>query len=377
MICDIIIPIWNQLDATRECIENIFKNTRASYRLILIDNASDDETRAYLEALKAGGRAPVELIRNDGNLGFVKAVNQGLRISDAPYVCVMNNDTVPAPGWLDNMIDFLERHPDAGLANPQCDGHGNASIEEHADRLAALRDVYMEMNQCFGFCMLIRRAVIEKIGYLDEAFGMGNYDDTDYSMRSGLAGYRCVNVHSAYVYHKKHVSFKASGNRESLVSKGAGEFFKKWPRHLRIGLAFCMDDTAGDDEIEHMLRGILFLAREWCWVNLWIFGEKKICRRKILEISEKIGMPLHQNLKFNYIAGKAFVGVNILVRLIERSFGTKRRKKYDAVILDHRAPSTMLKLFFPIHTTKIYNVDFRRDAADYFGDMISHIRQRR
>lgn len=375
MICDIIIPIWNQLDATKECVESILKNTRVPYRLILIDNASDDGTRAYLDTVKVEGKAPVQLVRNAENLGFVKAVNQGLKLSSAPYVCVMNNDTIPAPGWLDNMIDFLDRHPDAGLANPQCDGHGNSSIEEHAERLAALKDVYMEMNQCFGFCMLIRREVIDRIGYLDEAFGVGNYDDTDYSMRAGRAGYRCVNVHSAYVYHKKHVSFKAAGNRGSLVAEGAREFFRKWPRHLRIGLSFCIDGTIGDSEIEHMLSGILFLAREWCWVNLWIFGEKRMSRKKILMASEKIGMPLHQNLKINYIDGGALRGVNLLVRLLERSFGTKRRKKYDALVIDQRTPAGLLKAFYPLHTTKIYTVNFMNDPKRELERVISDARK--
>ncbi|MBP7055786.1 MAG: glycosyltransferase family 2 protein [Candidatus Omnitrophica bacterium] len=371
MKCDIIIPVWNQLEATRECVESIVKNTTIPYRLILVDNASDKNTAAYLDGIKASGVAPAVIISNNENLGFVKAVNQGLRLSDAPYVCVMNNDTIPAKGWLENMIDFMERHPDVGLANPQCDGHGDLPIEEHAANLSLLKDAYMEMNQCFGYCMLIRREVLEKIGYLDEAFGMGNYDDTDYSMRAGKAGYRCVNVHSAYVYHKKHVSFNAAGNREALVSEGAREYFKKWPRHLRAGVSFRIDKDTCDAEIISLLEGILYLAREWCWVNVWIFGDKAIAKARVSEAASKINMPLHQNLKMSYCPGR-FRGLQVLARLIERSFGTKRRKKYDMVFVVYDKTASFLKFFGHLHKTNVIpitpEIGFIKEAERAIAD---------
>ena len=86
MPCDIIIPIWNQLELTKNCIEHIIKNTKYPYRLILIDNGSEAETNAYLRAFKEKKIVETELIRDEKNLGFVKAVNQGMRISNASYV---------------------------------------------------------------------------------------------------------------------------------------------------------------------------------------------------------------------------------------------------------------------------------------------------
>ena len=74
----------------------------------------------------------------------------------------------------------------------------------------------MEMNQCQGFCMLIKREVIERIGYLDERFGIGGFDDTDYSMRAYRAGYKSVSVYSSYVYHKEHKSFDKIGKRKKI-----------------------------------------------------------------------------------------------------------------------------------------------------------------
>ncbi len=373
MKCDIIIPIWNHPDYTRECIDNLVKNTRYPYRLILIDNGSDAETRDYLKGLKVDGVEKI-LIRNESNLGFVKAVNQGLRASNAPYVCVLNNDTIPAPGWLERLVEFAEAHQDVGLMNPVCDGHGDAPVAEHAKKLEANKGRYMEMNQCFGFCMLIKREVIDRIGYLDEVFGIGGFDDTDYSMRAHKAGYRSVCVHNSYVYHKQHVTFKSMGDRKVLVAPGEQAYFRKWPRHLRIGLGMSVNGGTSDAEIESMLEGMLFLAREWCWVNLWVFGNKEENKARLSALSAAMGIPLHQNIKFNYLPD-SFRNAQILTRLIERSFGTKRRKKYDAVAVAAGTVPTLLSAFYPLHRTKICAVSMGNGVKKEFENMIKGIRE--
>lgn len=372
MKCDIIIPIWNQLESTRECINAIARTTHYPHRLILIDNGSEPETRLYLEGLRAKDPAGVVLIRNQDNLGYIKAVNQGMRISDAPYVCLMNNDTIPGIGWLDKLTAFADKHDEVGLMNPLCNGHQDLSIDEYAAKVAGNGDEFMEMNQCFGFCTLIRREVIDKIGYLDENFGMGGYDDTDYSKRAGLAGYRCASVHSSYVYHKEHVSFKASGVKDSFTLKGQEEYLKKWARHLRIGLSFSIDSRVTDKDIEEMLEAVLFLARQWCWVNFWIFGDEAENRRRIECAAKKINMPVHQNIKFNYFTQK-FACLQVLVKLIERAFGTKRRKKYDIVLVD-AGMEQLLKLFYPIHTTKASAVQIGPGLISEAEQIINKIR---
>jgi glycosyltransferase involved in cell wall biosynthesis len=82
--CDIIIPIWNQMSLTKRCLESIREKTGIPYRLILIDNGSEEETRQYLASLAGNGGWRGVLIRNDENLGYIRAINQGLRVSTAP-----------------------------------------------------------------------------------------------------------------------------------------------------------------------------------------------------------------------------------------------------------------------------------------------------
>lgn len=345
MKCDIIIPVWNQPDYTKDCIEGILKNTAYPYRLILVDNASADETRRYLEDVKAKRPRDVELIRNEENFGFIRAVNQGLEISKEPYVCVLNNDTIPAAGWLERLIDFAEGHRDVGLINPQCDGHLDIPIETYAGILEKNKGKYMEMNQAQGFCMLIKREVIEKIGYLDEAFGIGGFDDTDYSMRAHAAGYKSVAIYDSYVYHRLHASFNASGDREEWVRRNQKIYYDKWGKHLRVGMAIYMEAPDAD-----MLSSAILLAyglaREWSWVHVWIDfrGDRDVLRKSIESFKERSRLPPHQNIKVDcFNMPKGVFDLVIAGKLLERLKPRMRDKRLDAII---RLDESLLRVSF-------------------------------
>lgn len=334
MKCDLIIPVWNQFDFTKDCVEGILKNTRIPYRLILVDNASGAETQVYLEGLKAKMPDTVELIRNDENLGFIKAVNQALKLSGAPYVCILNNDTVPAPGWLERMVEFAESHEDIGLVNPQCNGHLDMPIEEHAAVLKKNKDEYMEMNQCQGFCMLVKRQLIEKIGVLDEAFGIGGYDDTDYSMRAHLAGYRCAAIKDSYVYHRLHASFNKSGDRDHWVKRNQRLYYEKWGRHLRLGL-YASLNKPNERTLSRIALLAYGLAREWSWVHIWLNtkADKNSVRKEVDNMLKKSGLAPHQNIRIDcFDLPKALFSFTLSCKLLERLRKRVRDKRFDALI---------------------------------------------
>ena len=360
MKCDIIIPIWNQPELTRSCIEHITKNTRYPHRLILVDNGSDGETKKYLKDLKDKKGSAIELIRNEKNLGFVKAVNQGLRASQAPYVCILNNDTMPGVGWLTELVKFAEENPRVGLVNPMCNGHiqHNMSVNEYARLIATSnKGRFMEMNQCQAFAMLIKRSLIDKIGYLDEKFGMGGFDDTDYSKRAGVAGYRSVCVHSSYVYHREHASFDKMGDRKKIQSASEKGYFKKWPRHKRVAIIFSVSKDTGDEKIERFLDFTLSHARSWCWVNLLVFGGS-FAQERIDAVKQKMNFPLHQNIKLNYL-NAALKIPEISVRILERSFGRKKRKRYDTIICPETRLIPLLKVLSRAQKSRVILKNFK------------------
>lgn len=237
-LCDIVVPIWNQRERTQRCLESVLAHTGLPVRLILIDNGSDPPARGWLQEFAARSAVPIQLIQNSENLGFIKAVNQGIRASRSPWICLLNNDTIVAPRWLPEMIQVAESDPTIGLVNPTSNSLGypsqGRSPEEIGRRLAGQRGQSAPLSTALGFCLLARRAIFDRIGLLDEQFGMGNFDDNDLTLRVRQAGLRPVRALAAYVYHEEKVSFKKLTGWKKDFEKNRIRFEQKWGRPLRI-----------------------------------------------------------------------------------------------------------------------------------------------
>ena len=270
--CDIVIPVWNQLEATKECLEAIFSNTGYPYRIIAINNGSDDPTARYLDSLKNTPDRHVAVISNDKNLGFVKATNQGVAASDAPLVCLMNNDTIATSGWLEEMVSVMESYPEIGVVNPssntlgQYPGRGE-KIDSYAVSLGRFKGQVQEMYAARGFCMLIKREVIDKIGFLDETYGLGYFEETDYSARAGRAGFRIVRAKGAYVYHKEETTFKDLADKHALFEANEKVYNRKWGRALNI--AFVTRSRDLPEDRKKLLNKLLDAGH-----NLLVFSDR-------------------------------------------------------------------------------------------------------
>lgn len=219
----IIIPTYNGLDDLRACLESIEAHTPEPHEIIIVDNGSTDETAAFLQEWDTDEHR-VKVAALTRNLGFPAAVNRGLRLATGDYVCLLNNDTEVTPGWLGAMLDVMQDHPEAGLVGPMGD---NVSGWQHSEgRWDGGGST--EVQRLVGFCLLIRRAVIDKIGGLDERFGLGNYDDDDYCLRALVAGFKCRIARAAFVHHKGFATWPKVGmdlnrqlvhNRQVLLDK--------------------------------------------------------------------------------------------------------------------------------------------------------------
>lgn len=237
-VCDIIIPIWNQRERTERCLESLLRHADSSIRLILIDNGSKPPTRDWLQAFAPRSRVPIQILRNSKNLGFIKAVNQGIRAARSPWICLLNNDTIVTDGWLAEMTRVAEADPRIGLVNPTSNSlgfhAGKTPLEEYARALRTQAGRWTELTTALGFCLLAHRTLFDRIGLLDEQFGMGNFDDDDLSRRTREAGLLCVRAAAAYVYHEEKVSFRELPGSEEEFRENRGRFEKKWGQRLRI-----------------------------------------------------------------------------------------------------------------------------------------------
>jgi GT2 family glycosyltransferase len=226
---------------TERALESIKNNSQYPYRLIVIDNNSDPETVWLLEdACRTGRFGEMILVRNTQNVGWVKGTNQGLAISDSDYVCLVNTDILAGPGWLRNMVSAMERMADVGVADPEGDKHRQKrevpDVDTYAREVAERRrGTFTEVECCSGFCMLIRRSLINELGLLDEVYEGGYGADTDYCRRAWKAGYRCIRCHDAFVFHFGSRSFsKIPEVRKKLMERNADIYQRRWGKSRRI-----------------------------------------------------------------------------------------------------------------------------------------------
>ena len=113
-LTSIVVPCWNQRGFTELCVSALFRHTRPAWELIVIDNGSTDDTAAYLAGVRDAASVPVTVIRNAQNVGFPRAINQGLQASRGEYLVLLNNDAVVSDGWLDQLIALTAVRAESG-----------------------------------------------------------------------------------------------------------------------------------------------------------------------------------------------------------------------------------------------------------------------
>lgn len=270
--CDIVVLTWNQKDIIKSFVESFLGNTKTSCRLIIVANGCHDGTPEYLATLRSTSLCEFKIIVNKENNGFVGAMNQGLEISDAPYVGLANNDLLFTLGWLEEVISVFESDNRIGLLNPNSNNLGvrplkGESLQSLAQGLKEKNSArFKEMPFCVGFCMFTKREVIAKVGGLSKEFYPLFFEDTDYSMKVAKAGYLIGVASRAYVWHQEHASFKQmGGEREALFKQSRAAFIKKWGKILRI--AWIESAPLG---VRDNLRKGIDLARQGNYVAFYI-----------------------------------------------------------------------------------------------------------
>ncbi|MGB2706245.1 MAG: glycosyltransferase family 2 protein [Candidatus Omnitrophota bacterium] len=271
LTCDIVIPVWNRLEDTRDCVESIERNTLFPYRLIIIDNASGEKAAAYLRDLAERRHERVLLVKNEKNEGFVKAVNYGISLSKSEFVCILNNDTLVAYGWLGEMVKVIDKNPSIGIVNPTSNTLGQkigreiayTSAEKNKARIKKESGLFVDLGSAFGFCMLVRKKVFDEIGLLDQVYGMGNFDDTDFSLRAKKKGYKTVRSFASLVYHKEQRSFNLIKSFGSDFRKNRAIFESRWGATERVIVVMRSINEKSINQLEEILDKH---AKEKSWV---------------------------------------------------------------------------------------------------------------
>lgn len=235
-LTSIVILTHNELACTHACLQSIRFVTDEPYELIIVDNGSTDGTVDYLRSC-----SDVKLIENPDNRGFPAAANQGIRASSGQQIVLLNNDVLVTTGWLDRLLQPLRNNKTMGLVGPltNCasgyqeiavpytdlaclDGFAWEHAKTHAGRA-------QDVDRLIGFCLLIRREVIDQVGLLDERFGIGNFEDDDYCRRVRNAGWRLAVAQDAFIHHFGHRTFDGAGvDLNSLLVRNRKIYDDKW-----------------------------------------------------------------------------------------------------------------------------------------------------
>ncbi len=209
----VVIVNWNGLENLKIVIPSLKAQTFKDFDIIISDNGSTDGSIEWLKKNK------IKVIENGKNLGFPAGANRGMRTAKTKYIAVLNDDMYVDKNCLKNLYDFAEKHPDAGAAQVLLVNFNGDRIEStglivtHGSFIAtnsrgekftksATRMEPREILGVGGGCGIFRTELVRKLGFFDENFSPGYYEDADISFRIRKAGYKCYLVPSAVIYHK-------------------------------------------------------------------------------------------------------------------------------------------------------------------------------
>lgn len=228
---DIVIPVFNQLAFTRQCLESLQRHTPVAARVIVVDNGSTDGTAEYMR-----GFPQIKYIRNTENLGCAAAWNQGVNAAVADWVVILNNDVVLAPGWLDGLLAVAENGLD--IVSPALrEGPLNYEIEPYALEFVRTTGHITRPDMAHGVCFMVRRSVFETIGLFDENFQVGQFEDVDFFERAREAGFKLGATGRSFIHHFGSITQNSLRDNDSTVppyeEMNRAYFRRKW----RLGWA--------------------------------------------------------------------------------------------------------------------------------------------
>jgi len=274
----IIIPVWNELELTKGCVDSINKYYPHDHdEIILVNNGSTDGTKEWLDDL--GSKYPwYKIIHNESNLGPGKATNQGIEVAMGEYLVFLNNDTLVTEGWLDRMITCAESDPNIGIVGVMSNCVSGPQLVpginsyDHAGGLEEFAQRFGEVNKgkitpfwrTIGPCYMIKRSTIVEVGVFDEQFFPGNFEDDDLCVRVEMVGYRNVICGDVFIHHYGSVGYRKM-DFDSILAANREKFNKKWMKNREareimgipmptLGVALIVKDEEGC--IERCLKSV-------------------------------------------------------------------------------------------------------------------------
>lgn len=306
---DIIIPVYNSPKVVEQCVRSIYEFLPDKFQCIIIYNdASNADTKNMLNGLD---QESVTIIHGDINVGFGQAVNNGVAVSSADYVFVINSDTEFQSDCLSLLLSSIENSKEFVAVNPVMPT--NNKFRGNYQTTGGLIETFF----LDGYAFLIRREAFDKLGGFHKDFGRGYYEDDDLSRRLIANGWR-LGVHpKAILHHQRSASFTTE-ERIVLLEKNKRIYQAKYPESRRRIVIITKEYKCFDDLpliIKNKARKVLENGGKVCWFSP---GER-----------QKLPCP-----QVTYYPLRVFTLYNFIRRTVLRSQKCGRNKISELIVLE-------------------------------------------
>jgi GT2 family glycosyltransferase/tetratricopeptide (TPR) repeat protein len=270
------MPAFNNYFLTRRAIQSI-RNCTSDFEVILIDNGSTDETESVFGSLAK--QVPcLEYVRNDVNIGFTKALNQGLARAQGKYCIWLNNDVMVTEYWADKMASHIQCSAEQvgvdriGIVGPVSNAVAGSQLldipwyKPDLVHQVALDVWRANTHKAFladfvsGFCLMHPKALLDEIGFPDESYSPGGYEDNDFVLRAREKGIYSVIAADTFVHHDMSATMRFpefKHYRGGLIN--TKKFYSNWlsPKNQRLTTVYTCNNIT-DIFIQSLLHSAAF-----------------------------------------------------------------------------------------------------------------------
>jgi acetyltransferase-like isoleucine patch superfamily enzyme/GT2 family glycosyltransferase/Tfp pilus assembly protein PilF len=235
-LVSIVILNTNGRKEIEACLDSIERNTPESHEVIVLDNGSSDGSPDYLRA-----RTDVVLIESPVNIGVAPARAKAMGYARGTHLVLLDNDTVVTAGWIAKFLAHIDSDKRIGILGPRSNYVSGMQVvpgakygtieelEEFARRWSGQqRDRLTASLRLVGFCMFIRREVVDKVGSIDASFGKFGFEDDDYTIRANIAGFKTAIANDVFIHHTGGPQGQGNSEYNGLLMKAWERFKEKW-----------------------------------------------------------------------------------------------------------------------------------------------------
>lgn len=238
MEISIVLLTYSGLDLVQQCLHHIYQNVELPYQLIVISNAAADDTADYLRSQQES----IEIMWHQDDIGIAAGYNEGLGLATGDYVLFMNQYSLLTANCLSSMLRCLIEDDMAAMAGPRSnDVSGTQRVLANCQDMQEWLEysqINYEQNQgscqvvyrLLGHCLLVKKSVLNDIGYFDEAYGLGGYEDDDLCLRAINRGYNLYIADDAFVYYLDPLSLPSTDKEAYYLqlSQNCDKAIEKW-----------------------------------------------------------------------------------------------------------------------------------------------------